>query len=148
MLAEIGAGLSGLAQLGYATGLFKSPEQKAQEAADNRRKAQLAYLQTNMPDFSYTAKEFNPDDYKDVLQPMEERLSNEQEGMGNRQSLQGTGRGGVSQELMLQAARQGNADIGNKETELARTEEQKAFDRAMAIYNAKLGKVQAMAQYQ
>lgn len=138
----------GLGELGKATGVFKSPEQKAQEKEDNRREAMRKYLEANMPNFEYQKKAYNPADYADVLNPMQERLGGQQQAMANASALGGSARGGVGQALQLGAMRKGNQDIGQMGTQLARQGDEQAWQRAMQLYQANLEKSKMMANLQ
>lgn len=145
-IASLGVG--GLSALLKAIGVIKSPEEKAMEKQDATRNAQRAYLEKNLPDFDYQKQAFDPSQYQDVLGPLQERLNNQQQGIGNNMSLAGAGRGGVSQELALSAMRKGNQDIANTTTGLARTADQDAYNRALELYKMKLAKTQALANVQ
>ena len=147
-LALAGIGVSGLSQLLQSLGIVKSPEDRAMDRQNQQRQAQLAYLQANLPEFSYQAKAYDPSKHQDVLQPAQERIQGQQQQLGNQMSLGGMARGGVSQELAMRQMARGNQQMSNLNTGLAREDEESAYDRALKEYALKAQRAQALAQLQ
>lgn len=148
VMEGIGMGLSGLSALLQASGIVKSPEQKMLEEQNKQRDAQRAYLEKNLPEFSYSKQDFDPSQYQDILQPLQQRIQGQQQQLGNQVALSGQGRGGVSQELALRQMNRGNQNMNNTMTGLARTSEQDAYQRALQAYQMKADRARALAEVQ
>ena len=115
-----GSLLKGLAELGYATGLFESPEERARKKElewsreqweremaykEARRKAALEYLLSNLKSFQEPDYQFKEEDYADILRPVKEMQEKELLGQRNLLALQGQARSGIGTELMSRYAR-------------------------------------------
>ncbi|HDD44541.1 MAG TPA: hypothetical protein ENG63_06760 [Candidatus Desulfofervidus auxilii] len=161
----IGAGglLKGLTEIGYGTGLFESPEERAREKElewtreqweremaykEARRKAALEYLLSNLKPFQEPTYQFREEDYADILRPVKEMQEKELLGQRNLLALQGQARGGIGTELMSRYARRMAQDYDRLITQLAREGEREAWRRAMQKYLTDVARVKTIAGYQ
>jgi hypothetical protein len=148
--------IKGTQKLGTGLGFFKTPEEKAAalqmerreqewKREQQRRESAQSYLQRNYPDFKFDYQ-FDPAKYEDILAPARESQAGRSQALFNKLAL--TGRTGGTMDMPMQRqARQSGVDYNRLLTQLKRTGEQEAFQRAMAKYGAGAEKVKTIASY-
>jgi len=155
----VSLGLSGLASLGYSTGLFETPEEKAARIAaeeaekerqyrEARRLAALRFLTANLKQFQEPEYQFDPEKYSDILGAIQEEQARKEKGLRNMLALQGIGRSGIATELAGRQARRLATDYSRLLTRLRREGEQQAWKRAMQKYLTEMDRLKLLAQYQ
>ena len=137
-LSAVSFGVGGLAELLKGIGVFPDPQ-------DAKNKAMYDYLQNNTSDFNYTPQNFDPSKYQDILQPLAQQQQVSENATGNKLGMQGLGRSGYAQAVTDINNRNDAQNMANTEVGLARNEDNTAFQRQLATYNANLQRQSMLA---
>jgi hypothetical protein len=133
--------------LGLGSGIASAVGGLWQQGQENaRRRAIRRYLEQNMGEFQEPNYQFNPNDYKDVLEPMQQENQNALNKVQAIRSLQGGGRSGITAELMARQANRGAQNIGGAMAQMARSGEQDAYNRALQKYQMDMQRKQLIAE--
>ena len=151
LLTGIGTLLSGAGLFGGLFGESDAEKQerlqkKQWEREDARNAAASKYLQ-GMGEFTAPNFQFNQENYRDVLDPMQEQYGRANTQLRNTMSLQGMGRGGQMPELMARQGRDQSRDFNNMLSKLAREGGETAYRRALETYGTNLDRKQGIARY-
>lgn len=133
--------LGGGANLLTQMGVLQTPQEV-------HNQAMLSYLQKNYPDFNYQAAPYDPSKESGILQPVEQQNQVQQEALGNKLGLQGLGRSGYGNDVLIANQNQQNQNLANLNSNLANTQQQTNYNQALNNYKLQTQKVMSMAALQ